>query len=64
MEHVDAELRIPNKVEEEEDDNEVEEIVDDYLLVRDRMQRVIKAPQRLRYANILSYALISTSEVL
>ena len=48
MEHVNAELRIPDEVEEVvEDAEEVEETVDDHLLARDRLRRVIKPPQRL-----------------
>jgi hypothetical protein len=68
VEHVDVELRIPDQVEEEaqdvEDTEEDEETVDDYLLARDRPRRVIKPPQMLGYANLIAYALISTSEVL
>ena len=45
VEHVDAELCILSKVEEEaEDAEEVEETVDDYLLERDRSRRLIKPP--------------------
>ena len=65
MEHVNAELRIPNKVEEEvEDAEEVVETVNDYLLERDRTRRVIKPPHRLGYADLIAYAIISVSEVL
>src|ERR1051325_11967287 len=64
VEHVDAELHIPDKVEEAEDADEVEETTDDYLLARDRTQRVIKPPQRFGYADLIAYALISASEVL
>ena len=65
VEHVDAELRILDEVEEEaEDTQEVEETVDDYLLARDRSRRVIKPPQRLGYADPITYALISVSKVL
>ncbi|MCI35537.1 hypothetical protein A2U01_0056758, partial [Trifolium medium] len=60
VEHVDAELRIPYQVEEEaqdvEDTEEVKEIVDDYLLTRDRPKRVIKPHQRLGYADLIAYA--------
>src|SRR3954471_23054695 len=65
VEHVDAELHIPDEVEEEaEDAEEVEETDDGYLLSRDRSRRVIKPPQRLGYADLIAYALISASEVL
>ena len=33
-------------------------------MARDRLRRVIKPPQRLGYANLIAYALISASEVL
>src|SRR3954469_12737999 len=36
VEHVDVELHIPDEVEEEVEDAEVEETDDDYLLSRDR----------------------------
>ena len=55
---------IPDEVQEAvEDAEEVEETIDDYLLARDRSRRVIKPPQRLGYADLIAYALISTSEV-
>ena len=48
VDHVDVELCIPDQVEEEaqdaEDIEEVEETADDYLLVRDRLRKVIKPP--------------------
>lgn len=66
VEHVDDELHILNQVEEEtqdvEDTEKDEEILDDYMLARDRPRRVIKPPQRLMYANLIAYALISASE--
>src|SRR3954469_2465409 len=65
VKHVDAEFHIPDEVEEEaEDAEEIEETVDDYLLSRDRSRRAIKTPQRLGYADLIAYALISASEVL
>ncbi|XP_050902779.1 uncharacterized protein LOC127115231 [Lathyrus oleraceus] len=68
VEHVDADLRIPDQVKEEAQDaehiEEVEEIVDDYLLARNTPRRVIKPPQRLGYADLIAYGLISASEVL
>ena len=68
MEHVDTELCIQDQVEEEvkdaEDTEEDEEIINDYLLARDRPRRFVKPPQRLGYADLIAYALISASEVL
>src|SRR3954465_3159116 len=65
VEHVDTELHIPDEVEEEAENAEDEETDDDdYLLSRDRSRRVIKPPQRLGYADLIAYALISASEVL
>lgn len=65
VKHCDAELHDLYEVEEEEPDVvEIEEIVDDYLLTRDRSRRFIKPPQRLSYADLISFALISASEVL
>ena len=65
MEHIVVELHIPNEVREEvEDDEEVEEIVENYILARYGTRRVIKPPQRLGYADLIAYALISASEVL
>ncbi|XP_050888643.1 uncharacterized protein LOC127093784 [Lathyrus oleraceus] len=65
VEHVDAELRIPYQVKEEAQDAEdTEETIDDYLLTRDRLRRVIRPPQRLGYADLIAYALISASDVL
>ncbi|CAL5191740.1 unnamed protein product [Lathyrus oleraceus] len=68
VKHVDVELRILDQVEEEaqdaEDTEEDEETVDDYMLARDRPRRVVKPPQRLGYADLIAYALISASEVL
>src|SRR4051812_33274240 len=60
VEHVDAELHIPDEVEEEaKGAEEIEETVNDYLLSRDRSRRAIKPPQRLGYADLIAYALIS-----
>lgn len=65
VEHVDVELHNPDEVEEEAKVvNKVEETDNDYLLARVRSRRVIKPPQRLSYANLIEFALISTSEVL
>ena len=65
VEQVNTEVHIPDEVEEEaEDADEYEETVDNYLLSRDRSRRVIKPPQRLGYADLIAYALISASEVL
>ena len=64
VEHVDSELHILDKVKEAEYADEVKEISNDYLLARDRTRRVIKPPQRFVYADLIAYALISTSEVL
>ena len=67
MGHVDDELRILDEVEveeEEEDAEEVEETLYDYISERYRTKRVIKPPQRLGYADLIAYALISVSEVL
>src|SRR3954465_5682219 len=64
VEHVDAELHIPDEVEEEAEDAEVEETDDDYLLSRDRSRRVIKAPRSGGYADLTAYALVAASEVL
>lgn len=65
VEHVDVELRILYQVEEEtqdaEDAEEDKETVNDYMLARDKPRRVIKPPQRLGYADLIAYALISTS---
>lgn len=44
--------------------NEDVEIDNDYLLARYRLRRIIKPPQRLGYADLIAYALISTSKVL
>lgn len=60
MEHVDVELHNPDEVgEEEEVANTFEETGNDYLLARDRSRRVIKPPQRLGYANLVAFSLIS-----
>ena len=65
VEHIDAELHNPYEVEEEGHvADEDEETDNDYLLARYRSRRVIKPPQRLGYANLIAFALISTSEVL
>ena len=65
VEHSDAELHDPDEVEEEAEASvEYEETDNDYLLARDRSKRVIKPPQRLSYVDLITYALISTSEVL
>lgn len=42
----------------------ISKIFNDYLLARDRSRRVIKLPQRLSYAYLIAFTLISASEVL
>lgn len=65
VEHNDVELHNPYEVEEQaQADDEDEETDNDYLLIRDRSRRVIKLPLRLGYADLITYALISSSEVL
>lgn len=65
VEHSDVELHNLDKVEEEAQViNEDKETDNDYLLARDISKRVIKPPQRLGYADLMAFALISTSEVL
>ena len=65
VEHNDAELHNPEEVgEEARVVDEDEETNNDYVLERDRSRRGIKPPQRLGYAYLITYALISASEVL
>lgn len=65
VEHSDAELHNLDEVEEETQViDEDEETNNDYLLEIDRSRRVIKPPQRLGYADLIAFALISASEVL
>ena len=44
--------------------DEDEKTDNDYLMTRDGSRRVIKPPQRLGYAYLITFALITTSEVL
>lgn len=65
MEHSDAEMHNLYEVEEEAHVIDEDEKTDnDYLLERDRSRRVIKSHQRLNYADLISFSLISASEVL
>ena len=65
VEHSDAELHNPDEVEEEARvTDEDEETGNDYLLARDMPIKVIKPPQRLGSAGLITYALILASEVL
>lgn len=52
MKHVDDEMYNPNEViEEAQNAGEIEETIDDYLLERDRLRRVIMPSQRLGYVS-------------
>lgn len=64
VEHSDVELHNPYEVEEAEVTDKVEETDNDYMLERDGSIRVIKPSQRLGYTDLITYALISGSEVL
>lgn len=58
-------MHSPNEVEEDAHDaKEIEEIVNNYLMARDRLKQVIKPPYRLGYEYLIGFYLISTSEVL
>lgn len=62
---IDAQLHNLDEVKEQvQFVDEDEETENDYRLARDRSKRVFKPHQRLGYANLIAYALISTSEVL
>ncbi|XP_050897048.1 uncharacterized protein LOC127103850 [Lathyrus oleraceus] len=62
LEH--EEILVEEEAQDAEDTEEVEETIDEYLLARDRPRRIIKPPQRLGYADLITYALIFVSEVL
>lgn len=65
VEHGDVKLHNPYIVKEyAQVVNEDEETKNDCLLVRDGSIRVIKPPYRLSYADLITFSLISASEVL
>ena len=65
VEHVDIELHNPYEVmEEAKVDVENEETDNDYLMAREVSRRVIKPPQRIGYAYLIAFTLISAMRYL
>lgn len=53
--------KINDEIIDEATDQTVKQVfIQDYQLTKDRQKRKVKAPKRLRYADLITYTLITT----